>query len=81
MRAGRKGPAFMKKFGVLWSNEISDVFVQFGHPDQELSDKFACERVDQMSLNCARNAAHNASQLIKADIRLKKGHVNIIFSL
>lgn len=69
----------MKKFGVLGLNEISDVFVQFRHPDQKLGDKFARECVDQMTLNCARYAAHNASQLIKAETRLKKGHENINF--
>ena len=81
MRAGRKGPAFMKKFGVLRLNEIGHVFVQFRHPDQEFRDKFARESIDQMILNCACYTAHNASQLIKADIRVKKGHVNIIFLL
>ena len=81
MRAGRKGPAFLKKFGVLRLNEIGYVFVQFRHPDQELGDKCARERIDQMTLNCACYATHNASQLIKADIRLKKGHENFIFLL
>jgi hypothetical protein len=71
----------MKKFGVLWLDEISDVFVQFRHPDQELRDKCARDRIDQMTLNCACYAAHNASQLIKADIRLKKGHENFILLL
>jgi hypothetical protein len=74
MRAGSGKPACMKKFGVLGLNEISDVLVQFGHPDQKLCDELARERVDQMTLNCARYAAHNASQLIKAETRQEKGH-------
>ena len=80
--ANEGGPRRARIYEEVWSawlDEISDVFVQFRHPDQELCDKFARER--QMILDCASNAAHNASQLIKADMRVKKGHVNFIFLL
>jgi hypothetical protein len=68
----------MKKFGVRL-DEIGHVFVQFRHPDQQFRHEFARDRVEQMCLNCARNAAHNASQLIKAEIPIKKGHHKYYF--
>ena len=68
----------MKKFGVRL-DEISYVFVQFRHSDQQLGHEIARDRIEQMSLNCARNAAHNASQSNKAKIRIKKGHQKYYF--
>lgn len=78
MRAGPKKARSMKKFGVRL-DEIGHVFVQFRNPDQQLGHEIARDRIEQMSLNCARNAAHNASQSNKAEIRIEKGHRNYYF--
>ena len=63
----------MKKFGVLGLNEKSNVFVQLRYSDQQFRHEIARDRVEQMSLNCARYAAHNVSQSFKAESRIEKG--------